>query len=93
MKNLYATALGSVVITMIKDADFFIAPFSDMMLDGFIAFGNYSIPTEDQEVAGLVSAKSTKDKVTQYLAAVTQVVRDFNSVSGRSQHSGRHDCQ
>ena len=84
MKKLYATVVGSVVITMIKDADFFIAPFSDMMLDGFIAFGNYSIPTEDQEVAGLVSAKSTQDKVTQYLAAVEQVVRDFNSISGRS---------
>jgi hypothetical protein len=84
MKKLYATVMGSVVITMIKDADFFMAPFSDMMLDGFIAFGNYSIPTEDQEVAGLVSAKSTQDKVTQYLAAVEQVVRDFNSISGRS---------
>jgi hypothetical protein len=82
MKNLYATVVGSVVITMIKDADFFIAPYSDMMLDGFIAFGNYSIPTEDKEVAGLVSAKSTKDKVTQYLGAVAQVVRDFRSVSG-----------
>ena len=89
MKKLYATVVGSVVITMIKDADFFIAPFSDMMLDGFIAFGNYSIPTEDQKVAGLVSAKSTQDKVTQYLAAVAQVVRDFNSVSG---HSLRECC-
>jgi hypothetical protein len=82
MKKMYATVMGSVVITTIKDADFFIAPFSDMMLDGFIAFGNYSIPTEDQEVAGLISAKSTKDKVTQYLAAAEKVVTDFNSVSG-----------
>jgi hypothetical protein len=89
MKKLYATVVGSVVITMIKDADFFIAPFSDMMLDGFIAFGNYSIPTEDQAKAGLVSAKSTQDKVTQYLAAVAQVVRDFNSVA---EHSLRECC-
>jgi len=84
MKKIYATVMGSVVITMIKDADFFMSPFSDMMLDGFIAFGNYSIPTEDQEIAGLVSAKSTRDKVTQYLAAVAQVARDFNSFSVRS---------
>jgi len=83
MKKIYATVMGSVVITMIRDADFFIAPFSDMMLDGFIAFGNYSIPTEDQAMAGLVSAKSTKEKVTQYLAAVAQVVRDFDDVSNR----------
>jgi hypothetical protein len=82
MKDLFSRVLGSVVITMIKDADFFIAPFSDVMLDGFIAIGNYSIPTEDRKMAGLVSAKSTKDKVRQYLGAVNQVVQDFNSVSG-----------
>jgi pimeloyl-ACP methyl ester carboxylesterase len=84
MKHLFSKLLGSVVITMIKDADFFISPFSDVMLDGFIAIGNYSIPTEDHAMAGLVSAKSTKDKVAQYLSAVEQVVSDFNSVSGTS---------
>jgi len=78
MKELYAIVLGSVVITMIRDADYFIAPFSDMMLDGFIAIGNYSIETEDQARAGLVSAKSTKDQVVQYLHAVAKVVADFN---------------
>jgi hypothetical protein len=88
MKDLYATLLGSVVITMIKDADFFMAPFSDMMLDGFIAFGNYSIPTEDKAVAGLVSAKSTKEKVVKYLAAVARVVADFNSLGDGANHNG-----
>ena len=82
LKRVYALATGSVVITMIKDADFFIAPFSDMMLDGFIAFGNYSIPTADDALAGLVSAKSTKEKVPQYLAAVARVVADFESSRG-----------
>jgi hypothetical protein len=82
MKDLFSRVLGSVVITMIKDADFFIAPFSDVMLDGFIAIGNYSIPTEDRKMAGLVSAKSTKGKVRQYLGAVDRVVQDFNGVSG-----------
>jgi pimeloyl-ACP methyl ester carboxylesterase len=85
MKRLYAIATGSVVITMIKDADYFITPFSDMMLDGFIAFGNYSIPTEDKKVVGLVSAKSTQGQVAQYLKAVELVVADFNRVRGRSQ--------
>ncbi|MEI7751216.1 MAG: alpha/beta hydrolase [Candidatus Omnitrophota bacterium] len=78
LRRLYAIATGSVVITMIKDADFFVAPYSDMMLDGFIAFGKYSTPTEDKKVVGLVSAKSTRDKVTQYLKAVELVVADFD---------------
>lgn len=77
MKNLFPEVLGSVVITTIKDADFFIAPFSDVILDGFIAFGNFSIPTKDGKVAGAVSVKTTKDKVKQYLGAVEEVAGDF----------------
>jgi len=77
MKNLFAEVLGSVVITTIKDADFFIAPFSDVIIDGFIAFGNFSVPTKDNKVAGIVSVKTTKDKVTQYLGAIEEVAGDF----------------
>jgi len=77
MKNLFSEALGSVVITTIKDADFFIAPSSDVIIDGFIAFGNFSIPTKDSKVAGIVSVKTTKDKVRQYLSAVEGVAGDF----------------
>lgn len=83
MKILFSKVLGSIVITMIKDADFFAAPFSDVIQDGFIAIGNYSIPTEDNERVGLVSAKSTKEKVVQYLSAVKFVVADFNRASRR----------
>ncbi|MFA5500927.1 MAG: hypothetical protein WC404_07610, partial [Candidatus Omnitrophota bacterium] len=78
MKNLFSEVLGSVVITTIKDADFFIAPFSDVIIDGFIAFGNFSIPTKDSKVAGIVSVKTTEDKVTQYLNAIEEVAGDFS---------------
>ena len=77
MKSLFSEAIGSVVITTIKDADFFIAPFSDVIVDGFIAFGNFSIPTEDNEMAGAVSIKTTEDKVKPYLQAVEEVAGDF----------------
>ncbi len=77
MKNLFSEVIGSVVITTVKDADFFIAPFSDVILDGFIAFGNFSIPTKDSKVAGVVSVKTTKEKVRQYLGAVEEVAGDF----------------
>lgn len=77
MKNLFSAVLGSVVITTIKDADFFIAPSSDVILDGFIAFGNFSIPTKDSELAGAVSVKTTEDKVRPYLQAIEEVAGDF----------------
>ena len=69
--------IGSVVITTIKDADFFVAPFSDVILDGFIAFGNFSIPTEEDEMVGLVSVKSTRENTIKYIHAVEEVVADF----------------
>ncbi len=72
MKNIFSEALGSVVITTIKDADFFIAPFSDVILDGFIAFGNFSIPTKTGGMAGIVSVKTTEDKVGKYLRAIEE---------------------
>ncbi len=77
MKILFSEVVGSVVITTIKDADFFIAPSSDVIIDGFIAFGNFSIPTKDGKAAGTVSVKAVKDKVSQYLGAVEEVAGDF----------------
>jgi len=69
--------IGSVVITTIKDADFFVAPFSDIILDGFIAFGNFSMRTKDGDMVGLVSVKSTKENAIRYINAVEDVVADF----------------
>ena len=69
--------IGSVVITTIKDADFFVAPFSDIILDGFIAFENFSMRTKDGDMVGLVSVKSTKENAIRYINAVEDVVADF----------------
>jgi pimeloyl-ACP methyl ester carboxylesterase len=77
MKFLFSEVVGSVVITTIKDADFFIAPSSDVILDGFIAFGNFSIPTKDSKMAGIVSVKTTEDKVRLYLNSIEEVAGDF----------------
>ncbi|MFC1576342.1 alpha/beta fold hydrolase [Candidatus Omnitrophota bacterium] len=77
MKSGLSALIGSVVITSIKEADFFVAPFSDIILDGFIAFGNISMRTKDDAMVGLVSAKSTKENTVRYINAVEDVVTDF----------------
>jgi len=69
--------IGSVVITTIKEADFFVAPFSDIILDGFIAFGNLSMRTKGGDMVGLVSVKSTRENTIRYINAVEEVVADF----------------
>ena len=77
MIKLFSNVLGSIVITTIKDADFFVAPSSDVILEGFIAFGNFSIPTKDGKIAGIVSVKTTKDNVGLYLNAIEEIAGDF----------------
>jgi len=77
MRSGLSELIGSVVITTIKEADFFVAPFSDVILDGFIAFGNFSMRTKDDDMVGLVSVKSTREKTIRYINAVEEVTADF----------------
>lgn len=67
--------VGTVGVTIIKNADIFISPFSDVHTDGFIAIGNFLIPTEDGKLVGSVSIKGPKDRITGYLDAVKEVAR------------------
>ncbi len=77
MQPMLSEIVGSVVITTIRDADLFIAPSADIIIDGFIAFGNCSVPTRNNEMAGLVSVKSSKEKTAKYISAVEDVIADF----------------
>lgn len=77
MQPVLSEIVGSVVITTIKDADLFIAPSADIIIDGFIAFGNCSVPAKNNETAGLVSVKSSKDKAIRYVSAIGEVAADF----------------
>jgi pimeloyl-ACP methyl ester carboxylesterase len=70
--------IGTVGVTMIKGADLFITPHSEIHTDGFLAFGNFTVPTEDGESAGAVSIRGPQDKIEHYLDAIRCVVKNFN---------------
>lgn len=65
---------GTVGITIIKKADFFIAPYSDVHRDGFIAFSSYSLPSEKGGRVGLVSIKGPKEKIQRYLEIIDEII-------------------
>ena len=71
--------IGTVGVTMIKDSDLFITPMSETHTDGFLAFGNFLIPTEDGGAAGAVSVRGQKDEIEGHLAAVRAVVGDYHA--------------
>jgi hypothetical protein len=69
---------GTVGLTMIKDADMFITPLSDIQSDGFFAIGNLLVDTEDEEKAGCVSIRATKEKIERYMEAVENIPREID---------------
>jgi len=66
--------VGTVGITIIKKADLFIGPSNDIHIDGFIAINNLFTPTQEGDKVCDVSIKAPKDKITDYLDAITQAV-------------------
>lgn len=68
--------IGTIGISVIKDAEFFIGPLSDVHTDGFLAFGRFRSPTADGEEAGIVSAKGSERQVTTLLQALSDLAGD-----------------
>jgi hypothetical protein len=79
MPKALAEFVGTVGITMIRDADIFLSPLSDINTDGFLAFGNFTRPTVDGHTCGYVSARAPEEKVNVYLDAVEKLALDFNA--------------
>lgn len=59
--------VGTLGITIIKKADFFVAPNNDVHTDGFIAFSSFSLPSENGSKVGVVSMKGPREKIRQYM--------------------------
>ncbi|NJL19260.1 MAG: hypothetical protein HC901_02970 [Bdellovibrionaceae bacterium] len=69
--------VGSVGITTVKGADLFVAPSADLIEEGFIAFGNFRIPTRDGHTAGWVSVKGSREAAERYPAVIGEVIADI----------------
>jgi len=65
--------IGSVGFTVINKANVFISPFSDVHTDGFIAFGNFFIPTADRKPACYISIKGPREKIDDYLTSIKNI--------------------
>jgi len=65
--------VGTVGITIIKKADFFIGPFSDVHRDGFIAISNLLSPAHDATRVCQVCIKGPKNKILKYINAIKEV--------------------
>ncbi len=65
---------GTLGITIIKKADFFVAPASDIHTHGFIAFSNFSLPSVDGGEVCVVSMKGPREKIQRYMAVLRDIM-------------------
>lgn len=75
MPSAVKELVGSIGVSIINKADSFIAPFSDVHTDGFIAISNFFTPTENKDIGCYVSVKGPADKIKDYLQAIEEIAK------------------
>jgi pimeloyl-ACP methyl ester carboxylesterase len=83
-KNLFKQALGravgSVGISIVKNAEIILPPASDLQSNGFITIGNFWLPTENENTkVGCLSIRGTQRQVEEYLDAFQDVFSNFEN--------------
>ncbi|MCP3966841.1 MAG: alpha/beta hydrolase [Lentisphaerae bacterium] len=69
--------LGTAGLTIIKNAEMFISPLTDLHFNGFVALGNLKMPTEDGKTAGAVSICGSRERVKEYIRAIQDLTSHY----------------
>ena len=73
MPKAMGELIGSAGLTVLRDAEMFISPMTDIHFNGFIAMGNMKMPTEDGGHACAISFCGQKERVLQYAEAMQNI--------------------
>lgn len=77
MPRVTAEVVGTAGITMLKDAEMFVSPLTDLQQKGFVALGNLTVPTVDGETAGAATMCGSKKQVREYMKALSEMTSNF----------------
>lgn len=69
--------VGTMGISIIRDAEMFISPLTDFQKNGFITLGSVRIPTENGKFAGSLCICGSRTQIRIYLEAVKHMIRHF----------------
>ena len=64
---------------MLRHAEVFIAPVTDLQIRGFLAFGRMDMPCRGGGTAGCVSICGTREQIQAYLAALDRISANYES--------------
>jgi len=65
--------VGTIGISIIKNAELFISPYTDVHVNGFIAISNFRNRTQDGSQVCNVSIKGPENKVKNYMEVIKEV--------------------
>lgn len=68
---------GTMGLSIIRNAELFVSPLSDLQSDGFMTIGNLTMPTEDGKTAGAVSICAAREKIPYYIQAVNNLTDNY----------------
>ncbi len=77
-KESVSDYLGNMGLSMMKNAEMFISPLSDLQKNGFIALGNMNVPTADGGRAGAVSICGSRREIKAYIDAISNLAENFD---------------
>jgi hypothetical protein len=77
MTKAIGEILGTAGVTILKEAEMFVSPLTDLSLNGFISLGNLMMPTEDGKTAGAVSICGSRSQVREYIKAIYNMAEHY----------------
>lgn len=75
MPRAMGELVGTAGLTVLRNAEMFVSPMTDVHFNGFIAIGNMRMPTEDGKTACAISFCGTRERVLQYAEAMRNICR------------------
>jgi len=83
MPKEFHDVVGTFGLSVLRHAEVFIAPVTDLQIRGFLAFGRMDMPCEGGGTAGCVSICGTREQIEAYLAALDRISGDYQSLLGK----------
>ena len=78
MPKTLGELVGTAGLTILKNAEMFISPISDLHINGFTAIGNMAMPTEDGRTAGAVSICGSRKQIHEYIKAINHITENYH---------------
>ncbi|MCK5843271.1 MAG: hypothetical protein KAG97_01105 [Victivallales bacterium] len=73
----FSAVTGNAGLTIIKNAEMFITPLTELQSSGFIAIGNCRMATADGKYAGAISVCGDEKLVNSYVSAIKDVTDNY----------------